>query len=72
MISHKTTNGILVNFEKLIILNYDFLYAAIEKIQFHVLFKEWCAVTAPIENRVNGKPALRIASCTNRASNYLH
>ena len=38
MISHKTTNGILVNFEKLIILNYDFLYAEIEIIQFHVLF----------------------------------
>ena len=41
MISHKTTNGILVNFEKLIILNYDFLYAAIEIIQFHVLFKHF-------------------------------
>ena len=39
MISHKITNGILVNFEKFIVLNYDFLYAAIEIIQFHVLFK---------------------------------
>ena len=38
MISHKTTNGILINFEKLIIKNYDFIYAAIEIIQSHVLF----------------------------------
>ena len=34
-----TKNGILLNFEKSIIKNYDRLYAAIKIIPFRVLFK---------------------------------
>ena len=39
MILYTKNNGILLNFVKSIIYNYDLVYAAIEIIPFRVLFK---------------------------------